>query len=666
MNRTDRSLMTTMRRIVRRAVMTAALAIAAVAPAVAQNGADDFRIGVYGFGSFLLHDADFRTLPGVGCCGPGFESGSGYGYGAGFLLHMPIVQQLAVQFRGGYSFIGGELATEEHIGNAMQGEVVVDAYSEHRIRPSLGILSVEPTLSIRPFRIPLAINVGAELGYVATREYEQHEALITPHAGTFENGSRIRNASAGTIPDADPLYLAAVGGLSYDIDLSRNVILSPELSFHHQLNNVLKDSAWKAHAIRVGASLAWRVTAPSAPQRPLDNHVLAASVRASGVQSNGTESPIVEMRVEEFMSTGLRPLLNYVFFDEGSADIPARYNALDRSQAARFTIDGLHDRDALTTYHDMLNVVGRRMTDDPKATIRIVGCNDDAGEKGNTALSRERAEAVRDYLRDTWGIAEKRMRVESRNLPEIPSNVADADGLAENRRVEIIADRPSITSPVVTNDTLRVSDPPQIRFRTNINSSSGVARWTLRALQGGRTLRELGGDGEVPPVIDWSLERDRDAMPRGDAELEYQLSVVDNDGRELTTPFSAIDVEQITLQRKRAERVADREIDRFSLILFDFGRSDLGEANRGIAELIRKRITKGSTVEITGHTDRVGDAEVNRSLSRDRAMTVARALGVGYENARGVGESTGLYDNDLPEGRFYCRIVNVTVETPVR
>jgi hypothetical protein len=31
-----------------------------------------------------------------------------------------------------------------------------------------------------------------------------------------------------------------------------------------------------------------------------------------------------------------------------------------------------------------------------------------------------------------------------------------------------------------------------------------------------------------------------------------------------------------------------------------------------------------------------------------------------------VGETMPLYDNELPEGRFYSRTVNVIVETPVK
>ncbi|HVK38658.1 MAG TPA: OmpA family protein [Candidatus Kapabacteria bacterium] len=678
--------MNTTWRIARRVMMTAAVAaIAAIAatPAAAQNqpagqsadgngtvgnGAAGLRFGVYGFGSWINHQADFRSLPTVGCCGPGFESGSGFGYGEGLMLQLPVSSHLAVQLRAGYSQIGGKLTTTEHIGNVLDGETVVDGYSEHRIAPTLRSYALEPLLSIRPFTFPLSINVGGEVGYVDTRDYEQDETLTTPSSATFVGGSRVRNRSQGAIPESSPLRLAAVGGLSYDIMIAENLFLSPEVSYHHQLNDVLEDSTWKAHTVRVGASLSLRMPSSSTPvsPTPTDAGVLSAEVTASGVQSDGVESAIVQMRVEEFASTQLRPLLNYVFFDEGSASLPVRYNRIDAASRAGFSIDGLYNRDVIETYHDVLNIVGRRMVDDPKARIRLIGTNDGESEKGNATLSRRRAEAVRDYLRATWGIADARMSVETRNLPDVPSNGADADGRAENRRVEIIPDRRAITAPVVTNDTLRVSDPPVVRFRTNVGSDAGIASWRVVATQAGRVLREIDGRGAVPQVVDWSLASSDGVMPSGDTPIEYRLELVDNEGRSFVTPGGSIAVEQLTLRHKRARRIADREIDRYSLILFDFDRAELGEANRSIVDLVRSRIARGSTVTITGHTDRVGDSEHNHDLSRDRALTVARSLGVSQDRARGLGESPEKYDNDLPEGRFYCRVVDVTVETPVR
>ncbi|MEP7220313.1 MAG: OmpA family protein, partial [Bacteroidota bacterium] len=141
------------------------------------------------------------------------------------------------------------------------------------------------------------------------------------------------------------------------------------------------------------------------------------------------------------------------------------------------------------------------------------------------------------------------------------------------------------------------------------------------------------------------------------------LEVRDGAGQTFTTN-GTLPVEQVTVRKKRVERIADKQIDRYSLIIFDFDKGDLNETNRKIAQFIKARIRPTAAVTIEGSTDRIGEAEYNKRLSEERARSTARALGVAGGTVRGIGES-GLYDNDLPEGRFYCRTVSIVVETPV-
>jgi outer membrane protein OmpA-like peptidoglycan-associated protein len=305
------------------------------------------------------------------------------------------------------------------------------------------------------------------------------------------------------------------------------------------------------------------------------------------------------------------------------------------------------------------------MVEHPEASIAIVGCNDDGpAERGKAGLSRSRAVAVRDYLRDAWGIADARMSVESRGLPSKPSNIRDADGVVENRRAEIYSDTWDIIAPVVTRDTLRSANPPVIRFHNDVRSSARVAGWTLTAVQRGRSLRTFTGEGNVPESVDWRIDDDQASIPRAGDSVAYRLEVSDSNGVKASAS-SSLPIEQVTVQRKRRERIADREIDRFSLILFDFDKSDLNETNKRIVGLVSGYIKPTSTVTIVGHTDRMGEDEYNGRLSRERAAMAARALGAAAESARGVGESAALYDNGLPEGRFYNRTVEILVETPV-
>ena len=70
-------------------------------------------------------------------------------------------------------------------------------------------------------------------------------------------------------------------------------------------------------------------------------------------------------------------------------------------------------------------------------------------------------------------------------------------------------------------------------------------------------------------------------------------------------------------------------------------------------------------VTISGYTDALGDEIVNEKIALERAKAVSQRLQIRNAIVRGIGEKEILYDNNLPEGRFYCRTVTITIETPI-
>ena len=79
-------------------------------------------------------------------------------------------------------------------------------------------------------------------------------------------------------------------------------------------------------------------------------------------------------------------------------------------------------------------------------------------------------------------------------------------------------------------------------------------------------------------------------IPRNENDITYRLHVRDAANQEASSPSHAIPVEQKTVQKKRSsEVVEDKEIDRYNLILFDFGSTDLSQQNREIVDFIRAR-----------------------------------------------------------------------------
>lgn len=79
-----------------------------------------------------------------------------------------------------------------------------------------------------------------------------------------------------------------------------------------------------------------------------------------------------------------------------------------------------------------------------------------------------------------------------------------------------------------------------------------------------------------------------------------------------------------------------------------------------------KALPAGSTVEVAGHTDNVGDPAANLSLSQRRAEAVRAALlqdGVdaGVLTARGYGETKPIASNDTEQGRLQNRRTELDV-----
>jgi len=124
-----------------------------------------------------------------------------------------------------------------------------------------------------------------------------------------------------------------------------------------------------------------------------------------------------------------------------------------------------------------------------------------------------------------------------------------------------------------------------------------------------------------------------------------------------------------------AVRLAISQIDRGvqivlpDNILFEFAKADLDLKESGpyldrLAELLRTKSDKQISVE--GHTDNVGTAAANQTLSERRAMAVARALierGVDRSriSERGFSFTRPVAPNDLDAGRRLNRRTEIIV-----
>ena len=651
-------------------------------PIQAQDGAeiDELRprYGLLGGINLNIHAASFSGLPGIPSCCPEYRSGFGLGPSFAFFFEQPLSQHLLLDMRAGYSSASATLLqTERTVVESNGKSRPIDI--EHSIEAGLGSIGIEPLLDYR-LNNQLSLSGGFRLGYVLEKNYTQQEKISddTPH-GTFENGLRTRHEFDGEIPNASSIEVSLLGGVSYELPLNttRTFLAAPEVLFSYGLTPIAENISWNPHGLRAGIAIKYSPkpkltapplppTAPRTPPTPRAPHILAASVHAFGLNNEGIEESIVTLNVEEFVASKLHPVLNYIFFENNSSNLPERFVQLPAESTWEFEVDQLNGNDPLYLYRHTLNILGKRMVESSGTTIQLTGTN--AGkevEAEGRVLSQERARAVKSYLQDTWGINPERIHTNAQDLPEKPSNITELDGIAENRRVEIRTQSDILLAPLALHDTIRKAAPPTIRFKPSVESTQDIASWNIIIQQNGEQLKSIDGKGNLPGIVDWKIDRDKESIPQAPGKIFYTLQITDTEGKTFETTPESIELKRVTIQKKRRERMADVEIDRYSLILFEYDVATLNSDHRAILSSIAKNISPESHVIIRGFADRTGNRERNRELALERARAVEKALNLSTDKLDVSGSEIPLYDNSLPEGRFYSRTVTIEVRTPI-
>lgn len=691
----------------------------------AQNN-NNSKYGLYVGLNDNLHTANFQKLPGIPSCCPRYEDGSKFSYSLGLLYELKLDDKFWLGFRLGIMDLSATLTKVESTTLIKDGKDIIGKF-EHNVISDIINLGLEPTLNYN-FWDSFFLSGGIRIGMNIKKDYRQYEKAIEPEGEVIfkDTQSPIRNEFSGEIPSAKAFQMSALVALSYELPLNADASLriAPEIGYYLGLTDQAEDTDWKINALKFGFALKY-VPIDKAPKQikyeqlryidtiKIENEQVAANrfsvgkskidtlvneteieiinsivttrtdtvfvkkeyslsidIKAVGLTNDGKEIENPTFTVEEFVSRQLDPILNYVFFDDNSSTIPNRYKSLSSGETQSFDEKGLYGQSTINIYYNVLNIVGKRMKDNPKAKITLVGCNSDLdNEKGNTELSQKRAESVKNYLVNNWNIEDSRIKIEKRNLPLNPSTPKDEpDKIAENRRVEINSDNYKILEPILTENIERTANPPSVRFYPTIKAESGIKQWQITASQNTDSKNKFSktGSGEMPKFIDWKLDGQQDITPKTAEPLNYTFEAIDTKSNKKTAENKTLPFKLITVQNKRIEKVEDTEIEKYSLILFDFDKATIEGNNKKIIELIDSKIRPNSEVEIIGYTDRTGSEEYNLTLSEKRASALKNALNKQNIKSEGKGNKVLLFDNNNPEGRFYSRTVVITIKTKVK
>ena len=538
--------------------------------------------------------------------------------------------------------------------------------------------------------------------------------------------SRIRNKYQGRLSAANSIYLAPVLLISYDLPLNqyKTLFLEPEFSYYFGLTNIVGDELvkkWTACSFNLGLSLKYspgKVAPKSKIYREEYNvdtvylvkenvvniyskgidiekeivnedadkfistkHInrvdtifsekiyqLNGSLNVVGIDENGNEVINPQINIEEYISNRLEPILNYIFFNDNSSEISERYIKLNESSTKEFNVNSLFRDSTLQIYYNLLNIIGNRMLEYPNATIQLVGCNSNLDkEKSNLDLSRDRANTIKNYFINVWNIDSNRILIQTRNLPDKASTpINEVNKIAEKRRVEIYSSNPKILEPIFIEKIDKKSNIPLISYKLNSLTEAGLKSWELKSFQESNTQNYFRKSGSeiIDNSIVWNLSANRSNLPSKNEVLKSELTLLDKKGKSLK-----IKGNDIHISIKDTKVKGSDVLETFKLILFDFDKANIENQNLTIVDLINDRITKNSEVIIEGFTDRTGDPKYNQKLSQLRAEATLNGISFNLRSkvkkTQGFGSSVLLYNNDLPEGRFYCRTVVVKVKSKI-
>jgi outer membrane protein OmpA-like peptidoglycan-associated protein len=464
-------------------------------------------------------------------------------------------------------------------------------------------------------------------------------------------------------------------GAGYDIPLSTDgnktqVVLSPFIAFQPYFGqNPRATETWNITTIRAGVALKFGQG---------KNIQEATDLKADGEVQFSVDSPSNvpgESRVTEIF-----PLRNYVFFNEGSTEIPNRYVLLTKNQVKDFKEDqletfapkNLSDRSKrqMTVYYNVLNILGDRMQKNPSATISLVGSSNNGNADGLAM-----AESVKTYLVDIFGIDGSRITTRGQEKPLVPSEQTGATLelvlLREgDRRVTIESNSPDLLMEFQSGPDAQLKpvqilvsqEAPVESYLTFNNKGAGEAlsSWSLQIADEQGKIQSFG------PYTEDEVKIPGKSILGSRPEGNYKVKMIGQ------TKSGKI-VEKETPVRMVLWTPAKMDEGMRYSIIYEFNKSKaITMYEKYLTEVVTPKIPVGATVIIHGHTDIVGEESYNQGLSLSRAndtkniiesaLSKANRSDVKFEvSGYGENENNAPFDNKTPEERFYNRTVIIDI-----
>jgi outer membrane protein OmpA-like peptidoglycan-associated protein len=561
-----------------------------------------------------------------------------------------------------HKIFGGMLNVGYDGRGAKFDDVIAPCNCPATLTTNLSYVTVEPSLRMN---LGTASNfflfVGPRVAFNLGKDYKYTQLYQDNRSGQF-------SAVKKTI-------FSGQVGLGYDYAITNpgsptKVVLAPFVSYHPYFGQDPRTiESLSIATVRAGVAI--KFGKGSKIIEPVKVNTVVVPIRDVDFTVRAPKMMSQKRKVSETL-----PLLNYVFFDEGSSKISDRYILLNQAQATNFkegqlqneVTDNTNGRSSrqLNVYYNILNIIGDRMRSNPESTISLSGASSKGPKEGELF-----AQEIKDYLVSAFGINSSRIETQGRTKPLIPSE--QPGGTKElvllrqgDRRVDILSSSPALSlevgggmmKPVNINATQ--IDPMDSQLLLNVDGAQDVLKsWSVNVIDDKGMIRKFGPyTSDQVGIPGKTIIGNR---PEGDYKII--MTGINKNGTKVTKESTV----HLVSQDESLEKGY-----RYS-ILFNFDKTKtIASYQSFLQSQVAPLITDGAKVIIHGHTDVIGTEEYNKTLSVGRAMEVQRILedaikSSGKMNVKfetyGFGEDLNQapFNNKLPEERFYNRTVIIDI-----
>ncbi|MCX6139416.1 MAG: OmpA family protein [Candidatus Kapabacteria bacterium] len=595
---------------------------------------------------FSTHSGAVQNTAPIIDCGE-LTSGSGVGPAFSLGLEFPFAPSIGLGVELGYSNRSGTFSrvNEYPMRDSLTGNDVT-LLANHELIATLNYVEISPSIIIPIIgsfdKRTLGFSIGPRFALPVAKSYVQQETVTSPSNGVFiVDGKRTqeRTIAQGELISPSSMLFGVSASLESFISVGEHIALIPRLSADYFFTNVVTDAEWKLFGVRAEIGIRWSSGSTSQPAPPPP----AVGVVAPVYVPPRIALQIFGFRGEVVTGNELRastPIVNAVFFDSSSADIPLSY---------RRSIDGSTvSTDPVAAHAWVMSRVANVVKANADARIILEGATSGTTtEPEGIALAQRRAESVRRVLED-MGVSRSSITIKSSVLPRIASNSDFAGGREENRRVDIIVQNAPLQRWVSAEEFAFARGTVNVRASFSGGAPDARPDSMVITTNGHDTVLQLAQVESGQPVD----------IAMSPTQASVKISLMASAGGAISQRDTVLDV-AVLPRRSIAMQAGNFD----AVLRFDYNSSDLSEDVKGLLRQLGEQLPPNSTIVVEGSADVLGSEERNRVLSEQRAgntenfMTSVANKKLNYQTST----RTDKYSDDTPQGRFLNRSIHIRV-----